>query len=286
MKLNKILLFIFIISISVVINSCSNFDMPSKEESKTSISKSNNDLQNIDKSISEIVNKNKSLQSINELNLRIEDKFLNSLSKMISNQREDDIKFFILPKKSFFSETKKVLGMEYNNFVDIDTGFISVNLKKLYFDKLTNNKIYGVIEIEGKGNLKVSGKHTGVPSTFSPDINLYLKEDITFNLKAENNQLIITPDAQEIELKTKFTITLLDFKIPYSQGFKLKLKDLVKPIKLPLAFANYVDLPKPEEKVNSKKLVYDKYELKLDNAKVKSDGGVIEYGANVKLDKK
>jgi hypothetical protein len=38
--------------------------------------------------------------------------------------------------------------------------------------------------------------------------------------------------------------------------------------------------------VVQEKLVYEKYELKLDNAKVKSDGGVIEYGANVNLMKK
>lgn len=282
LKINFILISVFAFSFVV---SCSNFNMQDKDESKISIMNSNSDLQRIDKAINENIEKNNSLKTKSEMSVRMVDKFLNSISKQISNQREDDIKFFILPKKSFFSETKKVLGLEYNNFINIDTGFIALNLKKLEFNKLTNNKIYGVIEIEGKGNFKLSGKHTGVPGTFSPDISLYLKEDITFNLKAENNYLILTPEPKDLELKTKFTISFLDFKIPYNQSFKLKLKDLVKPVKMPLAFQNYVSLPKPEEKANSKKMVYEKYLLNFDNINIRTESGVLEYGANVNLEK-
>lgn len=284
--MKKILLILISIFTFSVVISCSNFNMPDKDDSKISIMNSNSDLQRIDKAINENIEKNNSLKTRSEMSVRMVDKFLNSISKQISTQREDDIKFFILPKKSFFTETKKVLGLEYNNFVNIDTGFIALNLKKLEFNKLTNNKIYGVIEIEGKGNLKLSGKHTGVPGSFSPDISLYLKEDITFSLKAENNYLILTPDPQEIELKTKFTVSFLDFKIPYSQSFQLKLKDLVKPVRMPLAFQNYVALPKPEEKINSKKMIYEKYQLNFDDINIKTVSGILEYGANVSLEKK
>jgi|GEM_PF-4718069 len=282
----KTLTLILSMSLILVINACSNFDMKTKEESKNDIIKYNNELQIIDKKINETLSKSINSKYQNEFNIIIKDKFLNNVSNLISNHRDDDIKFFILPKKSFFSETKKVLGLEYNNYVNIDTGYISLNLKKIYFSKLTNNKVYGEVEIEGGGNFRISGKHTGVPGIFSPDINLYLREDIVFNIKLDNNNLVLTPENKDLELITKFTISFLQFKLPYSQSFVLKTKDLIKPIRLPLLFQNYVNLPKPEDKINSKRLVYDTYKLYMDDIKIRANDGILEYNSNVTLQKK
>lgn len=273
-------------SLFFLLNACSNFDMKTKEESKNEIIKYNNELQIIDKKINETLSKSINSKNQDEFNIIIKEKFLNNLSNLISNHKVDDIKFFILPKKSFFSETKKALGVEYNNYVNIDTGYISLNLKKINFSKLTNNKVYGEVEIEGGGNFKISGKHTGVPGSFAPNINIYLREDIVFTIKMDdNNNLILTPENKELELKTKFTISFLQFKIPYSQSINLKTKDLIKPIKLPLLFQNYVNLPKPEDKINSKKLVYETYKLNMDDIKIRTNDGILEYNSNVTLQK-
>lgn len=266
--------------------SCSNFDMRTKEESEAVISDANVKLEKNNQKILEQIQKTNLKNSNNELSLFVQDKFLNTLTQTYSNQKEDDIKFSILPKKSFYTETKRVLGIQYNNYIDIDTGFISLNIKKFAFTNLSSNKAQAVIELAGTGNLRVSGKHTGIPGSFSPDISLYLKEDITFNVKNENEQLVLIVEPKSIELKSKFTITIFDYKLPYSQSFKLNTKDIIKPIKFPLSFQNYVELPKPEDKRGSNKLISEKYEMLLKNTTVRVEQGSVNYNADIDLKKK
>ena len=264
--------------------SCKNLDLPSVEESEKAIATYNPSIEIADKVIN---SKRERMQVGSDIQLRVQLQTFNKITNAFSNHRNDDISINFLPKKPFMKEDKSVLGIKYTNYLDIDTGFVSMNLKKLQLNKFEKGKVGAQFEIEGKGKINVSGKYTGIPASVSPDVELYLNEWVSFKINpTDSGYIVFKPEPKKVYLKTKFYIKLLEWKIPFSKDIELELTELLKPMPIPLAFGSDIMFPVPSSESTGEKLIYLPYNIQLIGTNVNADANKLEINSKVQFNKK
>ena len=277
----KYALLILMIFISI---SCKSVDYPKMEESQAKIDKYNPLILSLDSSI----RKKKMFQKPSkDLELKINLSTLNKIIQPLTSNRTDDINLYFPPTKQFVSENKSILGISYTNLLNIDTGFVSLDLKSLRFDKLIQNKLYANIEIEGKGNLRISGKYLGVGSNVSSDVQLYLNEPIIFDINSSNNGYVeLKPQPKKLILKTKFGINLLGWSLPWYQEIPLELTDMVKPIRIPVSLKTDIQFPIPAQKFSENKLEFAPFQVDFTKSEFNGDANKIDYKTNLEFIRK
>jgi hypothetical protein len=277
----KYALFIFI---TFIIISCKSADYPKIEESQAKIDKYNPLILSLDSSIRQ---KKMFPKTSKDLELKIDISTLNKILQPLATNRTDDINLYFLPTKQFISENKSILGISYTNFLNIDTGFVNLDLKSLKFDKLTKNKLYANLEIEGKGNLHISGKYLGIGSNVSTDVQLYLIEPIIFEINPTNNGYIeLKPQPKKLILKTKFGINLLGWALPWYQEIPLELTDMVKPIRVPVSLKSDIQFPIPAQKFSENKLEFAPFQVDFIKSELSGDVNKIDYKTNLEFVRK
>ena len=275
-KLAYIPLFAFLIS-------CNSYNLPPKEESVREIEQIRLKLGKLDAEINSKV----SGRIEKDLHIVIKQSAINNLLTKVANSRKDDLVLFFSRTIGLIKEEKSILNIKYSNYVNIDTGHISINLKKFTFDKIDNNRISGIFEIEGKGNISVTGKYSGIPASVSPDVELYLFENISFLISNNSNgNLILTPYPKTMKLKTKISINLLAWKIPWYQEVELQLTDLIKPLEIPVAISPEIKFPLPNEQAGKGNVQFTDYKVELKNTDIRLIPGIIDYQTNLQFNKK
>ena len=270
--------------LTISLLACKSIDLPTTEESQKKIDFCKPQIESIDANINSF---KKNLPKGNDFVVRINMNAMNKVLNTLANNRTDDVNFYFLQTKPFMKEDKKVLGLSYTNFLNIDTGFVSLNLKKFRFDKFERNKIYATIEIEGTGNISISGKYTGIPASTSPDVNLYMIESIVFDVLPEKPGFIqLIPEKKTLILKTKFFVKLLEWKLPWYQETPVELTEMMQPIKMPISVQSDFKLPLPAKKFGNEKLEDATYLLDFKQVNVNTDKNQIEYKCNIELIRK
>ena len=154
-------------------------------------------------------------------------------------------------------------------------------------NKLHQNKVDGMIELEGKGFISVSGKYTGIPASASPEVELYLNEAISMELlPTDTGYVLLKPVPKDIILKIKFSINLLGWKIPYYQEIPLKFAEMMKPVAFPLAVNTDVTFPLPAQKFGNDKVEMVPYQMIFHKTKVSGVNTKIEYRTDIDLKRK
>jgi len=276
--------FYIIFVIALLLYSCKSVDYPSIEESQNVI---NLNRKKID-SLNQIVNKIKpQVNSENDLGIKISLSALNKIVQPLANSKDEDINCTFYETKPLLKEDKSILGISYSNYLNIDKGFFSINLKKFYFDKLFDNKINAILELEGKGNISVSGKYMGLPGSISPLVELYLYEPIAFNLNpANSSELLLNPEPKTLLLKTKTSLKFFEWYIPWYYEIPLQLSDLIPPVKFPIGIKAEILFPLPSSKNSNEKIEYYPYQISLDKSKLYFQNNQIEYITNLNFNKK
>lgn len=211
---------------------------------------------------------------------------VNMLLHRVTNSTTTDIHIDFLSTRPLWKEEKSVLGMGYTNFVDVDTGSLNIDLKKFTFTSMANNTIYAQIEIEGTGTIKASGKYTGVSANVSPQIQFYLDEQIFFTVAAADSDFIrLNPVPKTVRLKTKVTINLLGWNIPYYKEIPLLTTDLIKPVLIPSAIKSEIVFPIPAAQYGSQRLELVKRYLRFSRSTVRASNNVLEYRSNIDFEK-
>lgn len=243
-KLLRIIAFVnFVIS-------CRSVELPTKEESQKKIEFYSAKIDSLRKITGNLGNLPKKTASDFAIDLNID--VVNQIFQRLAYDRDDDISLKFLPTKSLFKEDKSILGIRYTNFINIDTGNILVNLKSLKFQQSFDKFFDAIIELEGKGQIFVSGKYVGVPISASPNVELYLYETIRFEISSTNTEIIMKPIPKTLKLKTKIKVKLVNWDLPYYQEIPIQVTDLLKPLRLPLGFSNEILLPRPSIKTPNK----------------------------------
>lgn len=265
--MTKFRFIMFLLSL-YIFSGCKSIDMPTIEQSQKLIDFYKPQINLADRNIDD---KTKNLPSGNDLILRLSINPINTILKALANRREDDIKLIFSQSKNVVKGDKSILGINYTNYINIDTGSFSVNIKAINFSKFDKNIIEGRIEIEGKGEISASGKYMGVPASISPEVQIYLNEPVSFNLQAtDSGYIVLKPRPSELTLKTKFFFKLLEWKIPFSYDSKLQFTDIMKPMAVPIALNTEIQFPKPSKKAGSNEMEQIPYEVQLKNTLLKT----------------
>ena len=274
-----------VLSLSTIfIVGCSaSIDIPSKEESQANIEQYKLQLDTLDAAITE---KTTSLPKGHDLISQTRSSAINMLLARVANRSLADIHIDFLATRPLWKEEKSVLGIGYTNYVDVDTGKMDIDLKKFSLTNFTNNIVNAEIEIEGTGTLKVSGAYTGVSAKSSPQIHFYLDEQIQFVVTAADSDYIrLNPVPKTIYLKTKITINLLGWNIPYYQEIPLQTSDLVKPVFIPSALRSEIVFPIPASQYGDQRLEFVKRYLRFSRSAVRANDNVLEYRSNIDFEK-
>lgn len=282
--MRKIRFFAITIFFIFIFLGCKSIDLPTVEQSQKLIDFYQPQINLADRNIDD---RTKNLPSGNDFILRLSVNPLNTILKALSNRREDDIKFIFRQSKNVVKEDKSVLGINYTNYINIDTGSFSVNIKAINFSKFDKNIIEGKIEIEGKGAISASGKYIGVPASISPEVQIYLNEPVSFNLEGtDSGYIVLKPRPAKLTLKTKFFFKLLDWKIPWGYDSQLEFTDIMKPMAVPIAINTEVQFPKPSKKAGSNQMEQVPYEIQLINTRLTTIDSKLEFRSDAIFKKK
>lgn len=263
---------------------CSSVDMLTIEQSQKLIDKYIPQIEQNDKLIN---SKQLNLPTGKDVILSLGIQPLNIMMQSLATNRTDDINLYFGYSPNIIKEEKSIVGIKYVNFVNVDSGFVYLDLKSLKIDRFEKNKLFATIEIEGFGKVSVSGKFAGIPASISPDVQLYLIEPINFELLADKpGSITMKPMPKKMILKTKLKINLLGWDVPWYQEVPLEFSDLVRPMQFPIALKSEIQFPLPASKFGDNKIEYVPYLLKLKNSSVSGTGTRIIYKTDIDFIKK
>jgi hypothetical protein len=262
---------------------CSSIDLPETKESELVIASEKAKVDSIDASIRSM---NIQYPSGNDVVVQLRRNILNSFLLALAGDRTDDIAITFYKSPGIIREDKKTLFVSYTNYIDIDGGSIVVDLKKIRFDGFNGNRIDAFLEIEGRGTINVSGKYMGVPAWVSPDVELRLAEPVSFQIwNDQNGNLVIAPQQKRLTLKTKTSIKLLAWSVPWNQDIPLELTDLIKPMTFPSTVQSSVQLPVPSMNPDAGAWQLAPFGIRLSNASVNAANDRIEMRTDIDLER-
>jgi hypothetical protein len=275
--------FTALIFVLLLIGCGSSLDIPPTEESKQSITLMKPQLDSLDREISAKI---QVLPRGHDLITQTRTLAVNTLLHKVTNSTQRDVHIDFLATRPLWKEDKSLLGVQFSNVVNVDTGTMDIDLKKFVFTGISNNTIYAQIEIEGSGFIKASGTYAGVSARVSPQIHFYLDEQILFSVAAADSDYIrLNPIPKTLRLKTKTTITLLGWSIPYYKEILLLTTDLIKPILIPSAVTSEIVFPVPAAQYGSQRMQFVKRYLRFTRSTVRANNNVLEYRSNIDFDK-
>jgi hypothetical protein len=268
---------------ALLLGACSSVSLPSIEESNAVIDAAQRSVAASDSMIRRSAS---FVPRTRDVLLRIRRSALNAVIAPITQQRSDDLTVVFRATRPLVREQKSVLGIGYTNTLNIDTGRLVMNFKRMTFQRATGNRIDAFIELEGRGAISASGSYTGIPASASPEVELYLAGTITFDLVAEKGGLLLKPRPATLPLKAKFSVSLLQWKIPWYQEIPLQVTDLVRPLPVPMNFVTEIPFPLPANKAGEKKIEYVPHRLVMSNSACTVLNDIIEWTSQVEFRKK
>jgi len=275
--------FFLISAVTLFIGCGSSANIPSKKESQQKIAAIKPQLDSLLESINQ---QTIALPGGRDLISRTRASAMNTLLARVANRSLADIHIDFLATRPLWKEEKSVFGINYTNFVDVDTGAFNIDLKKFLFTSFSNNIINAQIEIEGTGSIVVSGKYTGVTAHSTPQVHFYLDEEIQFSVStADSDYIKLIPIQKIVMLKSKVTIALLGWNIPYYREIPLQATDLIKPVFIPSALRSEIIFPLPAAQYGSQRLEFVKRYLRFSRSSVRANDNGLEYQSNIDFEK-
>lgn len=261
--------------------SCSSVKLPAIEESVSKISLYKEKLNEVNNTIN---SKNNIKFSDKEVYVLVSKEMINSIFSSLSKNRKEDLQIMFRKTKNLIKDDVKVLGIEYSNYVDIDSGEVLLDLKTIKLINLIKDKIATVIEIEGNGKIFVSAKYTGLSASVKSGIDLYLKDTIEFKVEsAKGSDIIFKPISKKLNLRSKFSVEILKWKVPWRESIELELADIISPIEIPMNISTEVSLPLPEKSKKPGEFNHISYTLEFYNSEVSIQNENLLWEANFNI---
>jgi len=261
----------------------SSLELPSKEESQKKIS----ELKPVTDSLDAVISgSTQNLPKGYDIISRTRLSSINMLLNWIATIDVRDIHIDFLQTRPLWKEEKSLFGIAYSNYVDVDTGSLDIDLKKFRFTNFTHNTVNAEIEIEGTGSIRVSGKYAGVPASASPTVHFYMSEPIEFAIFAADSDYIqLVPLPKTVLLKTKVTISLLGWNVPYYKELPLHAEELIKPVIIPSALRSEIVFPVPASQYGERRVEFVRRFLSFTKTSVNAKENILEYRSNIDFEK-
>lgn len=251
---------IVLLFISFVLPSCSTLDIPTTEESLRTINRISPQLAFTDKAIDEI---SMMLPASVHITVNLKQAALNRFIKSITENRSDDLHVLLHRTSPLVSETKTILGLPYSNYIDLDSGFMTINLKEMRFTRFSGTRVDAIFALEGRGRIRASGRYMGIPARTSPELELSLNDVISFDLGIVEGKLQLRPVQKTVVLKTRMFVTLLEWEVPWSEEIELQVADIIPSFVVPSTIRGSIQLPVPASRPGEKSVEYHRRQLDL-----------------------
>lgn len=271
------------ISLAISLASCGGLDLPKVEESRQNIDKYTIQYVELKKQIALKVGDKKQNEDVSIL---IKTSVINNMMDKFANSSDSDVKMNFLQTNEIFAEDKSTLGISYRNYVNLENGVMDLNLKKVRLESNDNNRIIGLLELEGKGKVKVKGRYLSVPVSAEPEVMLYLNDQFNFEAKSINGKMFLAPEKKNVLLKTKISIKLLEWAIPYYKEIPLNVAEMIKPLELPLASQSEILFPMPAKQFGDSKVDFVPLGIELNNTSLSSTKDYLKINTNVNFKSK
>ncbi len=265
----------------VLFGACSSMDLPTVEESNNRIAALRRSLADAEKPLNML---QQEYRNPRDLSMTLKIPAVNRIGKALVSQRTDDLIITFLATRPLVEERKSVLGIQYVNRLDIDSGRVVLDLRRFEFLESQKQRIEAAIALEGEGRLYVSGRYTGVPASASPKIQLTMRDTVRFNLTAgKNGAFVLTPRPGRLLLHAVFRINLLGWEVPWSEDIPLEIHKLIPPMTIPSFFDAAMKFPVPSSEYSVKNFQFESVPLKLGDSVLDVRDGKLIYRADVKL---
>ncbi len=259
---------------------CSSTPLPSARESEEKIERLRPLIAAADGAINAFGAK---LVLDRDIALRIRREAFNRILTPLAQNRSDDARILFNGNRPWITEEKSLLGITYRNVLNIDGGKVDLNLTAFRIVSLEGNRVTARIAMEGKGAVSVSGSYAGIPASASPEIELDLADDVTFQvLPSDTGTIILQPMEKSIPLHTRFSVKLLEWRIPWNEVIMLKTTDLIKPIVLPSSISSAIDLPAIAQDPKEKSAMLPA-KILIRDVGVMTDRQVLDWRGNVEF---
>jgi hypothetical protein len=272
-----ILLFLLL---AALFTACSSIDLPTAEESEARIARLSSDLVRAEAPLRAYERR---FALKRDMRTIIDPAVINRVLRAVATQRSDDMRIGFPATRPLLEERKDLLGIAYTNRLDIDSGLVTLNLKRAELRGLRRGAIRVYLEMEGEGRIAVSGRYAGLPGKASPRIELSLRDTVTLLMKSgQDGGLTLSPAKQKVKLLTTFHVNLLGWEIPWREETVLQLDELLQPITMPGMLAGEIKLPAPAREYSTGRYEFVTIPVNIGNTEVITENDRITIQADVK----
>lgn len=274
------ILFIILISLCLL-DSCKTIVAPDIKESEAII-EYNKPLIQFNEALIDSRLRNKPVKT--DWSIRVKLSALNNILRYLAEKSIKDILIQFLYSEKILSEKYSLLGINVENYVNLDTGNINIDIKQLELSGRKDTLNLKVVAA-GSGSVSLSARYMGIPASASPDMEILLDELISFRVVTGNEmEIVLEAIPKKLKLKTKFYVGFLAWQIPWSKDMELEASEIIKPLKLPLSGLANISLPVPSKPGANERQKLD-YKLKLKDFFVDFENGVMELRSDIELEK-
>jgi hypothetical protein len=265
--------------LSVILTACSSIDLPTVEESTARIARLKVDLATAERPLRAYEQR---YTLSRDMRTAIDPAVVNRVLKTVATQRSDDVRIAFPATRPLLEERKSVLGIDYVNRLDIDSGLVTLNLRRAEITGLRKGAVRIYLDLEGEGRLAVSGRYTGIPGSASPRNELTLRDTATFYLKTDaKGALMLAPAKQKAILKAKFFVNFLGWEVPWSEDVALQVDELIAPITMPGVLRGEIRLPAPAKEYKSGRYEFVSIPVEIRKPEIGVKEGKIVLDADV-----
>ena len=263
------------ILLSVLLSACSSIDLPSEEESEAKIRRLRAEIARAEQPLHIYEQRfHGSRDAVSTLRTDV----VNRIFGAIASQRSDDLIIGFPPTRPLLSERKSVLGIRYTNHIDIDSGMVTLNLRRAELVSTRGNALRVLLEIEGAGRISVSGRYTGISAGSSPRIALSLRDTVSMDLRAgKNGALTLVPRSGEVMLHATLYVKLAGWEIPWNEDIPLRIDELLAPVPLPALISTSIKLPVPAREYSDESYEFIDVPIRLSDPVLFLEGERIRY---------
>jgi hypothetical protein len=220
---------------------------------------------------SEINQLTTNLTSKKDLSLRLERRFLARLMAAYARASTQDLLVKLLPARLFSSQSD--LGFaRYENYLDIETGQGTLDLRDADLELLENGRGQCLVDLTGQFQGQARGRQLGINYTANPQVSLSLKEQFSFQLEntAQGYQLSPVNKPITVHLNLAVPVPQLGTSLKLNRDVVLQTSNLLRPLPLPTIYATGLQL-------------LDNRSLTLTDLDYFADQDQLWLGANLKI---
>ena len=277
--MNRIPHLVFITLLAALLSACSSIDLPTVEESEARIARLRTDLERAEAPLRAYEER---FALKRDMTTSIDPDVLNRVLKAVATQRSDDMRIGFPATRPLLEERTSLLGISYTNRLDIDSGLVTLNLKRAELRGLRRGAVRVFLELEGEGRIAVSGRYAGVPASSSPRIELSLRDTVTLLVKSDpKGGITLAPAKQTVKLSTTFHVSLLGWEIPWNEETPLQLDELLQPITMPGILSGEIKLPAPAREYSSSRYEFVTIPVEMKNVEAGTGKGRIDIEGDV-----